>query len=183
MREPLVDGAAIELDPTHNSASLERIVELTLLAELTQEAWFGRGQLVDVLHSSVDAFGHDVVLECGSVLRHVQLKARSLAGKTSTYKINTRLGDRPSGCVIWIGWQQQPNANRINMQYRWFGGQPGARLPDLGSTAAKHTKANAQGLKGERPNLRVLNLSRFERLTGLPELLDRLFGPPNPTSS
>lgn len=168
---------AADLDPSVASSSMENLLELAVLGEIVQEAWFGRGQLVDVMHSSVDAFGHDVVLECGQVLRHVQFKARRIASATSTYKINTRLAERPSGCVIWIGWSRRPNANRVDIEYRWLGGKPGEPLPDLGNTVAKHSKANAEGVKLERPDIRVVNLGRFERLPNVAALLDRLFGP------
>lgn len=169
---PMTDA----LSGTDESSSMERLLELSLVAELTQEAWFGRRQLVDVLHSTVDAFGHDVVLECGSVLRHVQIKSRALSGTTSSYKINMRLGERPSGCVIWIGWQRPSGSNRLDMQYRWFGGLPGQPLPALGDVVAKHSKANAQGIKLGRPRIRRVTLGRFERLSGPSDLLDRLFG-------
>lgn len=158
---------------------MEHLLEHVVLAELVQEAWFGRGQLIDVLHSSVDAFGHDVVLECGSIIRHVQFKARLMAGRTSTYKINARLAERQSGCVVWIGWKPREAENRVEVQYRWFGGPPGEPLPPLGDKVAKHAKANAQGVKLERPGIRVVNLGRFERLPDAAALLDRLFGPPS----
>lgn len=166
-----------ELDSMTASSSMERLLEHVVLAELMQEAWFGRGQLIDILHSTVDAFGHDVVLESRLVLRHVQFKARRLDAKTSTYKINTRLAERPSGCVIWLGWSRRPHENRVNIEYRWFGGGPGKPLPDLGTVVAKHAKGNAAGVKLERPNIRRVNLGKFEPLDGVGELLDRLFGP------
>jgi hypothetical protein len=174
---PLDPVALEELDPTHDSSSLARLLELSVMAELVQEAWFGRGQLIDVMHSSVDAFGHDVVLECGRVLRHVQLKSRALSGTNTVYKINTRLAERPSGCVVWIGWARRPSSNRLDLEYRWFGGLPGEPLPALGDAVAKHSKANALGVKLERAKIRNINLGRFERLGGVADLLDRLFGP------
>src|SRR5664279_5701054 len=108
---PCVDENQIEpdLDSSRDSSSFERLLELALIADLTQEAWFGRHQIVDVLHSTVDAFRHDVVLECGQVLRHVQIKGRAMNGTTTRYKINTRLADRPSGCVIWLGFCRSPD--------------------------------------------------------------------------
>ncbi len=168
---------SVNPDPMHHSASLERLVELAFIAELTQESWFGRGQIVDVLHSTVDAFGHDVVLESGNVLRHVQLKSRTLSGHNTRYNINTSLCERPSGCIVWIGWEKQESANRLHLSYRWFGGAPGKPLPNLGDTIGKHSKGNAQGTKLERPAIRVLNLGQFERLDSLSQLVDRLFGP------
>ena len=155
---------------------MERLVELAFLAELTQEAWFGRNALIDVMHSSVDSFGHDVVLECGSALRHVQLKTRQLNGTTRSYGINTRLAERPSGCVVWIGYQQVTGTRRISMQYRWFGNPPGQPLPPLGDHPVKHTKANSEGIKAVRPGLRSIRLSQFEPVSSAAELLDRLFG-------
>jgi len=174
------DGVGVEsldLDAMQESSSMERLLELALMAELTQEAWFGRRQLIDVLHSTVDAFGHDVVLECGTILRHVQIKSRRLTGKQSRYAVNMKLAARPSGCVVWVGWTAEPVTRRIRMEYRWFGGEPGDPLPDLGSRVAKHAKGNATGVKLERPNIRVLNLSSFTKLDGVAKLLDRLFGP------
>jgi hypothetical protein len=167
----------VELDVSYESSSIERLLELALLAELTQEAWFARGQLVDILHSRVDAFGHDVVLECGNVLRHVQIKSRRLTAKTTRYKVNTKLAERPSGCVVWIGWEREPETRRFRMEYRWFGGLPREPLPDLGERVARHSKGNAAGVKLERPNIRLLNLGDFTKLDGIAELLDRLFGP------
>ena len=52
-----------------------------------------------------------------------------------------------------------------------------APLPSGRDILAKHVKANAQGVKLERPGIRVLSLSRFDRMSGARELLDRLFGP------
>jgi hypothetical protein len=79
--------------------------------------------------------------------------------------------------VVWLGWSRRPNENRVDIQYRWFGGIPGEPLPDLGDVVAKHAKANAAGVKLERPGIRKVNLGRFERLDGPQELLERLFGP------
>ncbi len=108
--------------------------------------------------------------------RHVQFKARRRDAKTSIYKINARLAERPSGCVVWLGWSRRPDVNRVDLEYRWFGGPPGEPLPDLGSIRAKHSKANAQGVKSERPGIIRVNLGRFERLDGPSELFNRLFG-------
>jgi hypothetical protein len=171
------EGVHEALDAVAHSSAMERVAELAFLSELVQEAWFVRRQIVDVLHSSVDAFGHDVVLECGRVLRHVQLKSRRVGAKTSAYKINLNLGDRPSGCVIVLDWQHDAESNRVTFTYRWFGGLPGEPLPPLGDKIAKHSKGNAKGEKLARPNLRVVPLTKFTKVPTIADLLTHLFGP------
>ena len=63
------------------------------------------------------------------------------------------------------------------MGYRYFGGEPDKPLPSLNSfRIAKHTKGNRRGEKAERPNIRVVPISRFEKMAAIPELAVRLFG-------
>jgi hypothetical protein len=63
------------------------------------------------------------------------------------------------------------------MEYRWLGGLPGERLPDIGGKIARHSRANVQGIKAERPGIRSVPLSSFVPLVSISDLLDRLFGP------
>lgn len=75
----------------------------------------------------------------------------------------------------WFGFKD-PNARRVALSYRFFGGAPGKPLPTLDDfRVAKHTKANAQGVKSERPNIRLIPKGRFERVETTRELLARLF--------
>jgi hypothetical protein len=61
--------------------------------------------------------------------------------------------------------------------FHFFGGAPGYPLLDIGHfPMAKHPKGNADGIKLERPNLRVVRLSQFRSLASIEELYDRLFG-------
>ncbi len=63
--------------------------------------------------------------------------------------------------------------------FLWFGSEPGLPLPDLSTLkVAKHTKGNAQGVKLERPNVRVIPRNRFESILTIEELALKLFGPP-----
>ena len=120
------------------------------------------------------------VTKCSKVKRVVSViagKPRRLDGTASSYKINTRLAERPSGCVVWLGWSRLPGTNRVTIEHRWFGGPPGEPLPDLGQVVAKHAKANAEGVKLERPGIRRVALVRFEKVIDAADLLDRLFGP------
>jgi hypothetical protein len=61
--------------------------------------------------------------------------------------------------------------------FAFFGSKPGKSLPDLtGMKIAKHVRANSLGVKAERPNIREVPLSRFERVATIEDLSSRLFG-------
>lgn len=156
------------------SSSREALIEHIFIAEVLQESWFGREQTVDVLRSEVDASGYDVVLDCGSVVRHVQLKASVLGGKTSRQTINLRLADKPSGCVVWIVYRERDD-HRLDLSYLWFGGSPGERLPGLGDVVGRNPRS-----KTLRTGTRVLSRSSFTTVPTTKLLVERLFGPPPP---
>lgn len=63
-------------DNMSNSPANEYMLEVSFEADLLQMAWVSRDMVIDVLHSSVDAFGYDLVLNTGGVARQVQLKSR-----------------------------------------------------------------------------------------------------------
>ncbi|KAA1419209.1 hypothetical protein F0U44_12215 [Nocardioides humilatus] len=169
-------AGASPLVPVHHSTSFELMVESAFLSDFLQEMWFGRGQLVDVLHSTVDAFGYDLVLQSADVTRHVQLKTKAKSGRTASFKISTQLQEQPAACVVLIEWSVNP-AGRLDLDYRWFGNGPRETIPSLGDKVAKHTKANVEGVKGLRHGHRVVPRGKFVPLTGMSELATRLFGP------
>lgn len=82
--------------------------------------------------------------------------------------------EKPSGCVIWIVATPE-----LDLQsYLWFGRYPGEPLPDIrDKKVAKHAKGNAEGIKTERRNHRVIPRGEFEKLDTLDGVLHRLFGP------
>jgi hypothetical protein len=166
-----------ELSATEHSSSLARLIEYKLVSALLEEAWFGRGMLIDVMASSVDAFGYDIVFESGSVIRHVQLKTRRQKGKTTQYGINMKLAERPSGCVIWMGYERKQGTSELALTYKFLGGPPGEPLPPLGDAPVKQAKANKDGEKAGRPGLRAVKLTSFQDVSAIPDLLDKLFGP------
>ena len=99
---------------------------------------------VEVLRTEVDAFGYDLVIETGGVLRHIQLKASHRAAKTAKVGIGLSLAAKPSGCVVWMLY----DSGSLELgPFRWFGGRPGEKLPPLGDKVVKHTKGNAKGEK------------------------------------
>jgi hypothetical protein len=168
---------------THSSDAFERstfhenLVEHVFIAEVLQEAWLRFGAAVTVLRSEVDDSGYDVVLECGSVTRQVQLKATREEGRAQAQKVNRALEQRTSGCVVWLIRDDDRENARVRLRYRFFGGEPGAPLPSLdGFKPARHTKGNAQGVKGVRPNVRVVPRREFRDLADTKALLVALFG-------
>jgi hypothetical protein len=164
-----------ELTQIEQSSSFERIIETIFLGELLQEMWFVRRQLVDVMHSTVDAFGYDLVLQAGDVIRHVQMKARKKGSRTSRYNLSTQLRAQPAACALLIDWEAVDG--RIHSSYRFFGNGPGERIPELGEVVAKNSRGNAQGVKGLRPGLRVVPAGKFRPVADIAELATWLFGP------
>ena len=129
---------------------------------------------MEVLKPQVDDGGYDLVLECASVVRHVQLKATFRGSKVRRFTINAGLAKKPSGCVVCMLFDEKTLSLG---PFFWFGGEPNEPLPDLASfQIAKHTKGNAQGVKTLRPNLRVVPLSAFEPVASVPLLAFKLFG-------
>jgi hypothetical protein len=162
--------------PDYFSSSVqENILEHQFLAALTSSLWRRGFRDIEVLRAEVDAFGHDLVVEAGGVVRHIQLKASGKHAKTARVKINTRLSVKPAGCVIW--YLYDPDTLELG-PFRWFGNRPGAGLPDLGNHVAKHTKGDGTGNKAQRMAIRVLPKARFTLIDTIDEIASLLFGYP-----
>ncbi|MGH7960455.1 MAG: hypothetical protein ACRERD_01360 [Candidatus Binatia bacterium] len=160
----------------HNlhSSYREMLLEHLFAGAVMRHMWLGGFRRLEMLRPHVDESGYDLVLEANGIVRHIQLKASHHGASTQGVKINVALSEKPSGCVIWL--QFNPETLELG-PFLWFGGEPGDRLPDLTSfRIAKHAKANAQGVKSERPNIRQVPRSRFEQLRSLDEVVARLFG-------
>lgn len=162
-------------DQKHSLRSSEReeYVEYIFLAALCSHGW-AQDRFVEVARSKTDAFGYDLVLGSGSVTRHVQLKASRMGGATRSQKIHTALLEKPSGCVVWIKVDSDTLAPRA---YAWLGAGPGQKLDSLGEKVARHTKANAQGVKNLRENVREVPERDFTPLPTIGAVFDALFGP------
>jgi hypothetical protein len=153
---------------THQSHAVEKAMEYRFLADLTA-ALLTRGIPFEILRPEVDARGHDLVIEAGGVLRHIQLKGLGEGGRRSDFTLHQGLMSRPSACVIATVYDRttlQPTG------YRWLGGPPGVPIRPLGDRLAHHTR----GAKAERPDHRTVRLSQFDRVGTMDDLVDRLFG-------
>lgn len=169
--------AELRQDPltSHSCASSVREQALFhgLLGQLMAARWQQGRHDIEVLKSEVDRGGYDIVLEANGILRHIQLKSTLSGSAVRHVTVSTRLLEKPSGCVIWLEVDRRTLALE---SYLWFGGQPGARLPDLGSKVSRHSRGDSSGQKLERPMHRDLGKACFERVESADELLVRLFG-------
>ncbi len=156
----------------HASVLREKVFEHLFLGDLTRTL-LTAGRRCEVLRAEFDGSGFDVALEADGVLRHVQLKAMRADGKRAHVDIHMALAAKPSGCVVWMLIDPETFETTA---YRWFGGMPGRPLPDLGDKAVRHTKADGQGIKAERADLRQLGRRQFETIPTMARLIERLFG-------
>ncbi|MCA8051297.1 hypothetical protein [Burkholderia arboris] len=128
---------------------------------------------IEVLRAEFDTSGYDLVMSSASVLRHIQLKVSLVDGARSRININLKLGNTPSGCVIWIIVDHDLEI----VEYRWFGGPPGKPLPDISDRGAvRHTRANSQGEKAVRDGQRSLSRSDFASFKKPDAVIEQLFG-------
>ena len=164
-----------EVESPHyiHSTLRERIVEHVFVGEALRNLWRRGVTDVEVLRSEFDAGGYDVVMGLGKIVRHIQFKTITSGGKGTSVNVSLKLRDKPGGCVIWI-----VITPKLDLEsFLWFGGAPGEALPDIDHMkAARHAKANAQGVKNTRPNHRIVPRSRFEKIGSLNIVLERLFG-------
>ncbi len=158
---------------TTRSSYREAILEHLFTGALLKTLW-RRGVHAEVLRPFVDDAGYDLVVDANRIIRHIQLKSSFLHAKTSEQKVHQHLGCKPSGCVVWLRFDEK--TLRLE-EYLWFGAAPGDPLPDLSRfKVARHTKRDASGRKAERPMVRVIPKAKFDRIPNMDQLAQRLFG-------
>jgi hypothetical protein len=158
-----------DFDFTHSTLR-ERVIEHVFVGEVLKNLWCKGAVEVEVLRSEFDSHGYDVVLSHRDVVRHVQLKTQS-GGKVA---ISEALGDKPSGCVIWI--TIKPETLELG-PFRWFGNKPGEKLPDLSRYPhPKRATHNSKGVRPLRANHRQVPKSDFLRLEKIEDVVTHLFG-------
>ena len=160
-----------ELHSTHSTLR-ERIVEHVFVGEALRSLW-RRGIVdVEVLRAEFDAHGYDLVIARGGVVRHIQFKTGT-AAKPGDVSIQVSLGDKPSGCVLWIhvtdGLDLGP--------FFWFGSPPGEPLPPIGAYQVPHRAThNSQRVRPLRAKHRLIPKAQFQRLDTVEEVLATLLG-------
>lgn len=156
------------------SSYREMLLEHLFAGEVMRHVWLSGIKRLEILKPQVDDGGYDLVLEGNAIVRHVQLKATFRGSTVARFSVNTGLALKPSECVVVLLFE--PRTLELG-PFLWFGAPPGQPLPGLNRyPIAKHTKANAQGVKLQRPNLRIVPRSAFESVATIADLAGRLFG-------
>ena len=157
-----------------HSAFREKLIEHLLVGELLKRSWQRGDCSIETSRPEVDRAGYDLIAECNGHVRHIQLKGSYRGSRTAVQKVHLSLAEKPSGCVVWVYFD--PNSLELG-PFLYFGGEPGRKLPDIDSfKTAKHSKGNAQGVKAERPNHRVINKGQFTVIDSIEDLWHHLFG-------
>ena len=169
------EAALLDPETSHylHSSLREKIVEHVFVGDALRRLWQRGVTDVEVLRSEFDAGGYDLVMSHRKIVRHIQFKTVTESGRATAVRISVKLMEKPAGCVIWI--VVSPSLELKS--FLWLGEPPGKPLPDISELKPARHKRNAKGIKREWPNYRVIRRSRFEHLSSLDAVLDRLFGP------
>src|SRR5437868_10753075 len=89
-------------DHSAHSSYREKLLEHLFIGEVLRFLWSQGVTTAEFLRPEVDSGGYDLVIACNSVIRYIQLKSSHRGAKTAKQNVNVRLGDKPSGCVVWV---------------------------------------------------------------------------------
>jgi hypothetical protein len=155
------------------SSFREKLIEHLFIGELLKLSWSDFNCSLEIAKPEVDNQGYDLIAENNGVIRHIQLKAAHLDAKAAKQKVHIALSSKPSGCVVWVYFDEET----LELgPFLFFGSSAGLPLPSIeGFKVAKHTKANAEGIKTERPEIREITKAQFKKYSTVREIYDRLF--------
>ncbi len=158
---------------TENSSYREKLIEHLFVAELLKLSWLHHSCSLEIAKPEVDNAGYDLLAEVPGLVRHIQLKTSVIGGKTALQAVHTRLAEKPSGCMVWVYFNEQ--TMRLG-PFLYFGADPGKPLPNLvDRKIAKHTKSNKDGIRTERSNIRTLPKASFKKIDSIEEIYAQLF--------
>ena len=153
---------------SEHSSYREKLIEHLFVGELLKLSWQDGDCLLEVGKPEVDNSGYGVILEANRTIRHVQLKASYIGSKTSRQKVHVKLAEKPSGCVVWIYFDEE--TLELGPFY-FLGNDPGKPLSIISEAKiARHTKGDQDGYKAERPNIRELNKGEFMKYETIRDL-------------
>ena len=161
---------------TEYSTYREKLIEHLFIGELLKLSWLQYGCSLEIAKPEVDNSGYDVIAESNGIIRHIQIKTSMLNGKTAKQKIHIQLSKKPSGCVVWINFDEFMNLSH----YLYFGGNAGHPMPNIDDLkTAKHSKGDKDGFKAVRQNIREIPKGKFKKINSIKNLYEQLFILPN----
>lgn len=154
---------------TEHSSYREKLIEHLFVGELLKLSWLHHACALEIAEPEVDNSGYDLIAEVPGRVRHIQLKTSIIGGSTASQKVHTKLAAKPSGCVVWIYF----NESTLQLgPFYYFE----VNAESLGTRKiAKHTKGNRDGVKAERQNIRVVPKGSFSRIDSIADIYARLF--------
>jgi hypothetical protein len=153
-----------------NSSLRENIVEHLFIGLALGKLWNAGITNAEILRSEFDAYGYDLVISYGDIVRHVQMKTSTSLTKVSVSKL---LAQKSSGCVLFIKLD-----NCLNLgPFYFFGATAGQQLPDLGEfKSTRRTAPKSDGKKHERKMHHDIPLSKFQRFETIEKLMANMLG-------
>lgn len=157
-----------------HSSFREKLLEHLFVAELLKRSWAEHSCDLEIAKPEVDSKGYDLIAEKGGIVRHIQLKSTKRGGNAAHQNIHIALASKPSGCVVWFEFDE----NTLELgPFRFLGDEPGKKLPPIDHLpVTKHPKANSEGKKTERPQLRKVVKGKFDVIDSFDDLYRVLFG-------
>jgi hypothetical protein len=150
-----------------HSSLREKVLEHLFVGDLLRCLWRLGRRDIEVLRAEVDYAGYDLVVECNAFVRHVQLKSSHRNSTAKAVNVHIGLAQKPSACIVWIRF----DSDTMELgPFLWFGAEPGQPVSALGHRVARHTRADHSGIKGFRPNLRVISKSNFRELFSIEQV-------------
>ena len=156
-----------------DSNYLENAYRYVLVAELIRKGNQLNFPRFDILFSETPDEGYDIVLGCNGKYRFIELKADYGRKRKANVKVSMNLMNRPNGCVVWV--LVDPTDLTIT-NYMFWGADFGLTVPSMiGFNTAKHTKANKDGIKNLRSNIKKIPKSAVTMMPDLESLIRKLF--------
>lgn len=149
-----------------NSVMREKLCLHIFLSDIYKLCWKNeKYKDIQILFPEIDSSGADIVIVHKQVSCFIQLKSINKNSSTYKFPINKELFNQSSFCVLLFTLDEET----ISINYRIF-----KKKENLDYKNAKHSKANAEGIKKERPNIIELPKTEFADIRNT-ELIDKIF--------
>ncbi len=89
------------IDMQKDSQYQEQIIEYKFVSELMVHLAY-TGRKLELMRVDTDAFGYDLILKVGDVMKYVQLKSRKRTGRAQYWDVHKSLLENEIGTVIVV---------------------------------------------------------------------------------